>query len=194
MSKATNTAPSYYQPPRDSLPAAPWTHINPVARGPISSAHPRDVEAVELTSEATKIPCLKCSPGWVLLSCFLMGWSDISVSVDIHQNIYFRIFMHFKCHSSQSDESWLRKKTNHQEKYLGRSQIVVICNEPGTAEYHVNINVINFLSELNRQSCPVFVWYRLQIEKSLVSDEHNAREQCCSNTIIGLAFTGPSPL
>lgn len=32
-----------------------------------------------------------------------------------------------------------------------------------------------------------------RLRKSLVSAEHNAREQCCSNTIIGLAFTGPSP-
>lgn len=70
MSKATNTAPSYYQPPGDSLPAAPRTHINPVARGPVSSAHPRDTEAVELTSAAIKIPCFKCSPGWVLLLYF----------------------------------------------------------------------------------------------------------------------------
>jgi len=93
MSKATKAAPSYCQPPRDSLPAAPLTHIQPVALGPVSIAHPRDREAVEVTSTGTKIPRFKCSPGWVLLLYVLMGWCYISaiftsVKAD-YQNIYF---------------------------------------------------------------------------------------------------------
>lgn len=76
MIKATNTAPSYYQPPRDSLPAA-HGHINPVARGAVSSAHPRGMEAAELTAHRALL--LNVHLGRPCFSVFLMCWSDITV-------------------------------------------------------------------------------------------------------------------
>lgn len=105
MSKATDIAPSYYQLPRDSLPAAPWTHINAVARGTrLVSPPQRHGECRASISDHKKnvflflFFFLNAHLGESCFNIFLMGWSDITViSMLISTKTSIsESFMHFK--------------------------------------------------------------------------------------------------